>query len=145
MYKNNLTAARYAARGFTLMEMILVLAIISVLVGLGVFAMRGVLEGAEDGKAAADVKTMETNLIRFKTMAGRYPSQGEGFEAFVKRPSGGQPLRMWRPIMEEKGLYDPWQEKYQYRYPGKRNPNGYDVFSMGPDRKPDTDDDIGNW
>ena len=67
------------ARGFTLMEMILVLAIISVLVGLGVFAMTNVLGDAEAGKALADIRTMETNLIRFKTMAGRYPTQSEGF------------------------------------------------------------------
>jgi general secretion pathway protein G len=144
--KNIHTRARLsAARGFTLMEMILVLAIISVLVGLGVFAMKGVLEGAEDGKASADIKTMETNLIRFKTMTGRYPSQAEGFEAFVKRPTGSPPVRMWRPLMEEKGLYDPWNEKYQYRYPGKHNSTGYDIFSMGTDKKEGTEDDIGNW
>jgi general secretion pathway protein G len=133
---------RLRASGFTLMEMILVLAIISVLVGLGVFAMKGVLEGAEDGKASADLKTMETNLIRFKTMTGRYPTQSEGFESFIQRPSGGPPVRSWRQIMDEKGLYDPWGEKYQYRYPGKRNNTGYDVFSKGPDKQEGTADDI---
>jgi general secretion pathway protein G len=133
------------ARGFTLMEMILVLAIISVLVGLGVFAMTNVLGDAEAGKALADIRTMETNLIRFKTMAGRYPTQSEGFESFYTKPTGSPPVRMWRKIMDEKGIYDPWNEKYQYRYPGKRNASGYDIFSKGPDKQEGTDDDIGNW
>jgi general secretion pathway protein G len=130
------------ARGFTLMEMILVLAIISVLVGLGVFAMTNVLGDAEVGKASADVRTMETNLIRFKTMAGRYPTQSEGLEAFYTRPSGSPPVRGWRQIMKEEAIYDPWGEKYQYRMPGRKNASSYDIFSKGPDKTEGTDDDV---
>jgi general secretion pathway protein G len=131
-------------RGFTLMEMILVLAIISVLVGLGVFAMTNVLGDAEIGKAAADLKTLDTNLIRFKTMAGRFPTQGEGLEAFYTRPSTN--VRNWRKLMDEKGIYDPWGEKYQYRTPAKKNiEGGYDLFSKGQDKQEGTEDDVNGW
>jgi general secretion pathway protein G len=40
---------------------------------------------------------------------------------------------------------DPWNEAYQYRYPGTKNAESYDLFSSGRDKKPDTEDDIGNW
>jgi len=39
----------------------------------------------------------------------------------------------------------PWGEPYQYRYPGTKNPGGCDIFSKGPDKAADTEDDIGNW
>ena len=50
----------------------------------------------------------------------------------------------WRKELDEETL-DPWGHSYQYRNPGRHNPDKYDVFSMGPDGLPDTDDDIGNW
>ncbi len=131
--------------GFTLMEMILVLAIISLLVGLGVYSLTGVSTTAEITAAKANVRTIESSLIRYKTLAGMLPSQAQGLEALVKRPSGAPQPKMWIQCMEESALTDPWGEIYQYRNPGKHKTNGYDVFSKGPDKVEGTDDDVGNW
>ena len=139
----NITARRrhLLRQGFTLMEMILVLAIIGILVGLGIFAMKGVVGDAEIGKATADIRTMETNIVRYRTMAGFVPTQQQGLEALSKKPSGNPPPRSWRQLMDPSALLDPWGHPYQYRNPGKKNPSGYDIYSMGPDGQDGTADD----
>ena len=131
---------RRSTRGFTLMEMILVLAIIAVLVGMGVFMMVGVIDDANVGRAKADVKTFETNLIRYKTNMNSMPSS---LEDLARRPANAR--GPWRKMMEEGALKDAWGQPYQYRNPGRHNPNGYDIYSYGPDMKDGTEDDIGNW
>ena len=133
---------RRAKEGFTLMEMILVLAIIGVLVSLGIFAMKNVIIDAEHGKAAADIRTLETNIVRYRTMAGVIPSQAQGLEALAKKPTGNPAPKSWYKLTDESTLTDPWGHPYQYRNPGKKNPGGYDVYSMGPDGKDGTEDDV---
>ena len=133
---------RRAKEGFTLMEMILVLAIIGVLVSLGIFAMKNVIIDAEHGKAAADIRTLETNIVRYRTMAGVIPTQAQGLEAFAKKPTGNPAPKNWYKLMDESALTDPWGHPYQYRNPGKKNPGGYDIYSMGPDGKDGTEDDV---
>ena len=134
--------SRLQRSGFTLMEMILVLAIIGILVGLGIFAMKGVVGDAEIGKAMADIRTLETNIVRYRTMAGFVPSQSQGLEAMAKKPSGSPAPKSWRQLMDPSALTDPWGHPYQYRNPGKRNTAGYDVYSMGPDGQDGTADDV---
>lgn len=127
------------------MEMILVLGIIAVLLGSGAFMMKNVFGDAEIMDAKADVKALESSLVRYRTYAGMFPTQQQGLEALVSRPTDGPQPRSWKQLIEPSGLIDPWQSPYQYRTPGKMNPDSYDVFSMGPDRQEGTDDDIGNW
>ena len=127
------------------MEMILVLAIIGLLVGLGVGKMKGVFSDAKVTAAQADISSLGTNLLRFETSNGRLPTQEQGLEALVTRPVNGPAPKRWTPIMQASGLNDPWENPYQYRNPGKKNTTGYDIFSMGPDGQPETADDIGNW
>lgn len=124
------------------MEMILVLAIIGILVGMGIFTMKGVVRDAEIGKAVADIRTLQTNIVRYRTMAGFVPSQSQGLEAMVKKPSGNPAPRSWRPLMEDSSLLDPWGHPFQYRNPGKKDPTGYDVYSMGPDGQDGNQDDV---
>jgi len=80
---------------------------------------------------------LEINPIRYKTMMGTFPSS---LEDFVRRP--GNAKGAWRPMMQESALRDAWGEPYQYRNPGKRNPNGYDIYSKGVDKQDGADDDI---
>jgi general secretion pathway protein G len=121
-------------RGFTLMEMILVLAIISTLLGLVIFKMVNVTEDANITKAKADIKAMETNLLRYKTRNGRLPTQAEGLEIMTTKGAS--------QLVKPEGIIDPWAHPYQYRNPGKVNTSGYDVYSMGPDGQDGTADDI---
>ena len=83
--------------------------------------------------------------MRYKMLAGSLPSQLQGIEAMAKRPRGEPQPKMWTQCMEASALIDRWGEPYQYRIPGKHHPDGYDVFSKGPDKQEGTRDDIGNW
>lgn len=136
---------RRSSAGFTLMEMILVLAIISMLVGLGAFTMKNVLSDADVDKARADMRNLETNLVRFKAKAQFYPTQEQGLQALVTAPTTGPKPKYWTQCLGEEALIDPWTNKYQYRSPGRHNTSGHDIYSMGPDKKDGTEDDIGNW
>jgi general secretion pathway protein G len=132
-------------RGFTLMEMMLVLFIIALIVGGGVMLMQNVGTDAEISKAQADIRMWETNMIRYKTKALILPTQQQGLESMVTKPTVEPIPRNWLQMAKPEALTDPWGRKYQYRNPGKRNPSGYDIFSLGPDGQENTDDDVGNW
>ncbi len=133
------------AKGFTLMEMLLVLGIIALLVGMGTYMMVNVLGDAEEGKVKADIQTLKASLIRYKTKGGIYPTTEQGLKALVSKPADGPQPRSYKPLLSEQALYDPWGNLYQYRRPGRHNPEDFDIYSLGPDGKEGTDDDIGNW
>ena len=134
------------AHGYTLMEMMLVLAIIALLLGTGAFVMKGVTEGGDQFKADADISTLHASLIRYKTAGRRYPTESQGLESLYHRPTDGPPPANWLRYIEKSLLTDPWGNPYQYRYPAARNAGGsYDIFSFGPDGMDRTADDIGNW
>lgn len=132
---------RFLRRGaFTLMEMMLVLGIIGILVGITATLMRGdFMDSAQRTKARSQIQNLEMHLIRFKTeTGGLMPTKLEGL---VTKPSGLQG-KSWKKFADEKDLIDPWGSPYVFYNPGKRNPSGHDVFSVGPDRKEGTDDDV---
>ena len=143
--KTQKTKLRSQPKGYTLMEMLLVLGIIGLLLGLGVYSMVGVLGDADEGKVKADIRNFEANLIRYKTKAGVYPTSEQGLAALVKRPTTGPVPSAWKQFLKEDALIDPWTNPYQYRYPGKHNPGSYDIWSWGPDGQDGGEDDIGNW
>jgi general secretion pathway protein G len=136
-----------ASRGFTLLEILIVLAIIGLLVGLGVKHADKILGGSQVAEIFVGT-TMKTPLVQYRIHMGDYPSTAEGLEALVTAPSGK--AERWKgPYTEAKGgklPTDPWGEAYQYRYPGTRNKatGGYDLFSKGPDKVEGTEDDIYN-
>lgn len=127
------------------MEMMLVLFIIALILGGGVYMMQNVGQDAEYGKAQGDIKAWETNLIRYKTKALLLPTQQQGLESMVTKPSAEPIPKRWSQMAKPEALMDPWGNRYQYRNPGKRNPQSYDVFSVGPDKQEGTEDDVGNW
>lgn len=127
------------------MEMILVLAIISLLVGLGAFAMKNVMVDAKIDKVRADVKNLQTNLIRYEAKAGFPPSTEQGLKALVEMPTAPPKPKRWSQTLGAEALMDPYGSYYQYRNPGVRNTSGQDIFSMGADKQANTEDDIGNW
>ncbi len=134
------------AKAFTLMEMLLVLGIIALLVGMGTYMMVNVLGDAEEGKVKGDIQTLSASLIRYKTKGGLYPTTEQGLDALVNKPSDGpQPRSYSKLLTSEAALMDPWGNPYQYRRPGKRNPDTYDIYSLGKDGQEGTEDDIGNW
>ena len=133
-------------RGFTLLEILVVLAIIGLLVGVLVKNIGGGFTQGQSSTAKIFVSsTMQACLVRYQIDMGDKPSTAEGLEALVSAPSGK--AEKWRGPYIDGGKIplDPWNEPYGYRYPGTKNKGGYDVFSKGPDKTEGTPDDIGNW
>jgi general secretion pathway protein G len=90
-----------------------------------------------------EVKDLATALRIFEVDVGRFPTAEEGLDPLIHRPAA-EPT--WKGPYIKGGLpVDPWKHPYQYRNPGTHNPATVDVFSMGPDGKAGTADDIGNW
>jgi general secretion pathway protein G len=91
-------------------------------------------------RVKADSQTIRTQLQLYESMNGFYPTTAQGLHALVTEPqSYPQPPR-WSQLLKELPK-DPWGSDYIYRSPGVKNPGGYDLFSAGPDRQPDTADD----
>ncbi|MBX7123900.1 MAG: type II secretion system major pseudopilin GspG [Opitutaceae bacterium] len=134
--------------GFTLMEILVVLAIIGLLVGLTVTKFTNILEGNEKKIAGMFVKSsLSGPLMQYRMALGEYPSTAEGIQALITAPAN-KGERWAGPYIEAKDgkvPLDPWGEPYQYRYPGTKNKGSYDLWSMGQDKADGTDDDIGNW
>jgi general secretion pathway protein G len=131
--------------GYTLMEMIMVLAIIALLLGTGAYLMSDVLGDGNKIKVKSDIQTLHANLIRYKTNGDCYPSEEQGLDALVNEPVGDPQPTSWKNYLQASVLIDPWGRPYQYRYPGKHNPGSYDIFTLGIDGLEGTADDVGNW
>lgn len=128
--------------GFTLIELLLVIAILGVLAALIVPKFAGRTEQAREAAAQSDIATMGTQLDAYEVDNGSYPRGKNGLNDLVSQP---QDARNWRgPYLKELSA-DPWGNAYIYEYPARNNKSGYDLSSMGPDGKPNTDDDITNW
>ncbi len=139
--KRSLSSSQAA---FTLLEIMLVVAIIVLLLGSAIYMLKPQLGRAKDARAEADISAIGIALMSYESAAGFLPSTDQGLKALVERPSGDPKPRRWSKGMDGVPV-DPWGNPYNYKYPGTHNPTNYDLFSSGPDRQPGTADDIGNW
>ena len=133
-------------RGFTLVEILVVITIIGLLAGLTIANFGKLFGGSQVDIARLFVRqSMKTPLVTYRLQMGAYPSTDEGLQALLAAPPGK--ADRWRgPYVEGNKIPpDPWGEPYQYKCPGVHNKDGYDLWSKGPDRTDGTDDDIGNW
>jgi general secretion pathway protein G len=130
--------------GFTLLEIMIVVTIIALLMGAAIYKLGGNVEYARHTKVSADIQSITTQLKLYESMNGFYPTTEQGLQALVVQPSTDPLPTRWYQLFTELPK-DSWQSPYIYLNPGRKNPNGYDLYSAGPDRKPDTaDDDWGN-
>jgi general secretion pathway protein G len=128
---------------YTLFEIMLVLGIIAVLVGSAIYLLVGNLDVAKEARVDADIKSISTQLRTYEMQNLRPPTTEQGLQALVTRPSGDPAPRRWKQLLQEIPL-DPWGSPYKYYSPGRKNPTGFDLFSIGPDRTEGGGDDIGN-
>lgn len=127
--------------GFTLLEMVIVLGIIAMILGGAIFAMKGIGDAAKLKQVDADFKAYDSALRMYKLNAGTYPSTQQGLQALVQRPTGQPMPKRWIQVMQKLTL-DPWQHDYGYRFPGRKNPNEFELTSKGPDGIEGTEDDL---
>jgi general secretion pathway protein G len=133
---------------FTLLEILVVLAIIGLLVGLVVSNTDKIFGQSQEAVARIFVRdSLKTPLVRYRIDMGDYPSTNEGLQALITSTPGN--ADRWKgPYMDVSGgklPVDPWGQPYEYRYPGVKNVGGYDLYSKGVDKTAETADDIGNW
>lgn len=141
----NTNRRRRSNAAFTLIEMVLVLAIIALLVGAGVMKLTGVMDAGRDGAVKADINAITSALRLYSMKASRMPTQEQGLLALVEKPNTAPLPKNWaKQVADRDALMDPWDNMYQYRYPGLQG-REFDVYSIGADRTDGTEDDIGNW
>ena len=123
-------------RGFTLLEIMLVVTIIALLLGTAIYKLAGDVEYSRHVRVAADIQGIKTQLGLY----GFYPTTEQGLQALVTQPDTDPRPTRWYQLYKEMPK-DPWGNEYIYRCPGVKDPQSYDLFSAGPDRKADTEDD----
>jgi len=138
-------------QGFTLLEIMVVVVIISILALYVGPKIMGEPQKARINQAKLQIKSIETALKMYKLDNGVYPSTEQGLEALVQPPEVGQLAKKWRKggYLEKSAVpKDPWDNDYIYLSPGVNNPDGFDLMSYGPDGEPGGEDenaDINNW
>jgi general secretion pathway protein G len=126
---------RRQPRGFSLLEIMVVLVLIGMVVSLVTVNVMGRLEDGKYDTASTQASQIAASLDVYKLQKGKYPSSGEGLSVLTQGS---------RPIMD-KIPKDPWNNDYILACPGQKNPNKCDVRSKGGDGQEGTEDDVGNW
>ncbi|MCB1702155.1 MAG: type II secretion system major pseudopilin GspG [Pseudomonadales bacterium] len=138
------SAAAGRQRGFTLMELLVVLAILGLLMSLVGPRVLNQLGGAKSKTAGIQVRDLEQSLEMYKLDVGRFPSNEEGLSALVTKP--GSATGWNGPYLKSDVPLDPWNREYLYKYPGEHGE--LDIYSYGQDGQPGgegEDSDVGNW
>ena len=131
---------RQVKRGFTLVEIMLVVVIIGILAALVIPKIAGNTERARVTAAQADINGgIKSALGQYEVDIGFYP---KSLQDLLVQPGNA---KNWHGPYLDKLPVDPWGNPYVYYFPGKHNPSGYDLLSVGPDQKEGTEDDVGNW
>lgn len=131
--------------GFTLMELLVVLAILGLLMSLVGPRVLNQLGGAKTKTAGIQIKDLEQSLEMYKLDVGRFPTTEQGLEALVRKPSNAPG---WNgPYLKSNDVpLDPWNQEYHYKYPGEKGE--VDIFTYGQNGVPGgdgEDTDVGNW
>lgn len=133
-------------RGFTLIEIMVVVVIIGLLAAIVAPNLIGNIDTAAVNRTRQDIRGIETALNLYRLDNFRYPSTDQGLEALVTNP-GEANAPNWKPGGYLRSVpVDPWNNPYQYEYPGQRGE--FDVYSLGADGQEGgegIDADIGNW
>lgn len=123
-------------RGFTMIELLVVLVILGLLAGLVGPKMFGKVDNAKVKTAQTQLKMLKGALQTYRLDVGEYPSTQEGLAAVNSKPDSAKAKQNWQgPYLSEKVPQDPWGNPYQYR----REPHGVEditLFSLGADGKP---------
>ncbi|HHU82637.1 MAG TPA: type II secretion system major pseudopilin GspG [Firmicutes bacterium] len=118
--------------GFTLLEIVAVLILVAALLALVGPPIMNRLDEGRVKTAQAQMAMLKSALDFYRLDTGTYPSTEEGLVALARKPEAGSPR--WRgPYLDGPVPEDPWGNPYVYRYPGERNPESFDLYSLGAD------------
>lgn len=144
-----MTNARTPSRGFTLIEILVVIAVIAILAALVAPNVFQHLGTSRDSAARAQVEMISAALDMYRLDNGRYPTTEQGLEALRVEPATEPLPRNWNgPYLRRTVPDDPWGNPYVYRSPGVENTWGFDLLSYGADGREGgegEDQDITNW
>jgi general secretion pathway protein G len=135
-------------RAFTLLEVLMVVIIIGLLAVFVVPQFFGTQLRTEIRLTQAKIDSgISGTLDRYKLDMGAYPTTDEGLKALIEKPDNEELAKKWGgPYLKDVGeLKDAWDNELIYQAPGNVNSGGYDLSSAGPDKQPNTDDDLTNW
>lgn len=137
--------ARLWMRGFTLLELLVVLVVLGMLFAIMTPQVMNMLSGAKSDSVGLQIETLGTALHYYKLDAGTYPTTEQGLAVLWQKP---KEATNWRGpyIRKKQHLLDPWGREYLYKYPGRKGP--FDLYSLGADGKEGgsgEDADVGNW
>jgi general secretion pathway protein G len=137
-------------KGFTLIELMVVIIILGLLAGLVLPRIMGREEEAKVGAAKVQIKAFESALDGFKLDNGFYPETDQGLQALIKKPESGRIPANWKEggyLKPARIPKDPWGKDYLYFSPGNEG-REYEIISYGPDGEPGGEDknaDIESW
>jgi general secretion pathway protein G len=132
--------------GFTLVELLVVLAILGLLAAIAAPQVMRQLGGAKTEAAEIQLEKLGGVLDLYRLEVGAYPSSAEGLTSLVERPGVSVPSWNGPYLKNREALTDPWGRPYQYRAPGEHGE--YDLWSLGADGKPGGDGenrDVASW
>ena len=123
-----------AARGFTLLEILVVLVIIGLIASLVGPRLFTQLEGSQVRVAETQIKMLRGAVETFRLDMGRLPNVDEGLSVLYARPADPRAAERWRgPYLDEAVPLDPWDTPYQFAIPGREG-QGFALFSLGADK-----------
>lgn len=132
-------------KGFTLLELMIVVIIIAVLAAMVTPRFFGSKQKAMRSRAMSDVKVIESAIQRFKLDMDRYP---ESLDELIAAPADDEEEKWGGPYLENSTFLDPWQQPYYFEAPGTHNTEGFDLASFGADGSEGGEgenEDICNW
>ena len=131
-------------RGFTLVELLLVLTILAILAGIVLPNLIGRRDQADRTAAKVEIEHLGTALSMFEVDNGHLPKGGDALQALITKPRDAQDTWKGPYLQKDRVPFDPWGQAYVYEMPGRHNPASYDLYSKGKDGQGGTNT-IGNW
>ncbi len=148
MWNIRQTSRVRAARGFTLIEVMIVILIVLALGGLVAYNLLGTKEDAENKLAKIDMQTIQAALKQFRFEHGRYPTDEEGIEVLwlKDKMTDEEEAKKWKKLLEKPMPNDRFGNQWGYRQKAENSDEDiYEIWSYGRDKQEGTEDDIVSW